>query len=407
MRPPGWNELLDGSNGLTRPAQVKRLISPQKLEVYLALFGRVLEKFMRRGRASEGMKLFVDGRRDPARLNTVMTDPPHDREPLADWAARVFGDRTFGMVLTYLENYDNDLTRTVAQDIAPLLLRTGLPLRGLDILLFMGNYGFTPFGVHKDNPGEEGFLFHIGPGVKTFYIWETERFLELSEGKEFYARPEEILADATRYELEPGDLMFFPSGTYHVADTPDFSASMVLDFLRPSPSDFKRLIAERMAAGMASAAGAAVADRHLPLFPEPFAPDEIGALTASLAFETDLNDAVEDYLLVLRSNAGFYNRSVINTDLQSAMPGSVLRGVPPFPILHRTGRREGLTEIYARGHHRAFPAHPELPGILKGLNEGEGITMEELRSRLAPEWESPDVIALVSALRNADAVTIE
>ena len=34
--------------------------------------------------------------------------------------------------------------------------------------MFIGNYGFTPFGVHKENIGEEGFLFHMGPGKKTF-----------------------------------------------------------------------------------------------------------------------------------------------------------------------------------------------------------------------------------------------
>lgn len=407
MRPLCWNELLDESNGLTRPTRVKGVISPKKLEIYLALFGRVLGEYGQRGKATEGMKLFVDGRRDPARLNAVMKETPRDGEPLADWAGRVFGGEAFGMVLTYLENYSNDLSRTVARDIAPLLLRTGLPLRGLDILLFMGNYGFTPFGVHKDNPGEEGFLFHIGPGIKTFYLWETERFLELSGGKEFYPRPEEILAEATRYELEPGDLMFFPSETYHVADTPDFSASMVLDFLRPSPFAFKRLIAERMAAEMASAVGTDVADRHLPLFSEVFGPDDIGELTASLAFETELNEAVEDYLLQLRSNAGFYNRSVINTDLRSVMPGSVLRGVSPFPILHRTGRGEGVTEVYARGHRRAFPTHPQLPALLKAWNDGTAMTMDEIRNRLAPQWGPAEVIALVSALRNADAVAVE
>jgi hypothetical protein len=106
---------------------------------------------------------------------------------------------------------------------------------GLAFLCFVGNYDYTPFGVHKEILGEEGFLFHMGPNDKTFYIWDTSKFYELSKGEDLCSVSEEVLGEAGHvFILKPGDVLCIPSKKFHIGQTVECSSSMVMDFINPS-----------------------------------------------------------------------------------------------------------------------------------------------------------------------------
>jgi hypothetical protein len=121
----------------------------------------------------------------------------------------------------------------------------GAPVCGTDFYTFIGNYGYTPFGVHDDT--DESLLWHLGPAAKVAYIWPRARYVELTGGTLATADYEALLPYAQRYELQPGDLLSIPMGDFHILETREFSCTMGLtlfpDDMRLECTEALRLLA--------------------------------------------------------------------------------------------------------------------------------------------------------------------
>ncbi|MCG8609485.1 MAG: cupin domain-containing protein [Pseudomonadales bacterium] len=102
------------------------------------------------------------------------------------------------------------------KDIARFLFNyIPIPRENLGSDVFLGNYRETPFGAHKDNL--DNFLFMV-TGKKTLYLWEG------------HLKFEELTADnATAYELEAGDLLYWPSTYWHVGKNFDNQPSISIN----------------------------------------------------------------------------------------------------------------------------------------------------------------------------------
>ena len=51
-----------------------------------------------------------------------------------------------------------------------------------------------------------------------------------------------MLPNARRYDLNPGDAMFIPHQVYHIANTSEFSFSMVMDYINPGIDEIENQI---------------------------------------------------------------------------------------------------------------------------------------------------------------------
>ncbi len=396
MRKEAWQELLNKSDGMTIPAAVSGAFAPEEIDTFMNLYVEIFREFIRRGAGHLGLKVFTGSEMDHTEGGHLMQTPPLEEEALTLWTERLFGGKNFGIILNNLEKYSDRFARTATAETNRLLALTGMPLGGLAFLLFAGNYGFTPFGVHKDNPGEEGFLFHMGPGVKKLYTWETNRFLELSGGLHIHTDPASIISEAENaFTLAPGDIAFLPSGTYHVADTPEFSVSMVMDFVNPPPAYIRRTIAARIAEEEMQTNG------EPPLPPLLSGEDGTGIsqLLPALRMGEEVERAFEDYILRLQSNAGLYTPAEPNRNGNAFMPGEgeELRLADPFRIFYRRSGPDRLT-IYSRGRAVRSPLHPRLTDWLDRLNKGEGFSWEEIRGTFEPEWDVREILFLLGGL---------
>ncbi|MGE3800343.1 MAG: hypothetical protein AB7H80_04920 [Candidatus Kapaibacterium sp.] len=397
-----WQELLQRSNGMTTPAVISGAFCPEEIETFTQLYSDVFREFIRRSAGHLGLKVFAGSEPNREYHNRVMEDPPAEGESLSDWTTRLFGEERFGIVLNNIEKYSHEFAATIASQTNLLLELTGTPLGGIAFLLFIGNYGFTPFGVHKDNPGEEGFLFHMGPGEKRLYTWETERFLELSGGEATHKHPEEILSEAEHtFILAPGDIAFLPSSTYHVADTPDFSISMVMDFVNPPAKRVRGAIAAHI---VEKNEGLGYADPVPPLSPTE---DGYASVLELLDMESEITTGFEDYLLRLQSNCGFYTPAEGKSEGSSVMPGEgeKLKIADPFPIFYRRRDEENVT-IYCRGNAISIPLHPRLTEWLDRLNAGEEFSWEEILEVFEPEWDIREVLVILSQLRTINGIEV-
>ena len=140
--------------------------------------------------------------------NKVRENPPEDHENLQHWASRVFGNLKFGIIATNVELYSTDLNDKILERLAPIIHETKIPSGGFEIALFLGNYGWTPIGVHKDFNGAKVVHFHLGPGNKSIYQWDDEVYSKLTEDQPNFTNPSEILSGATEFNFKAGDVYF-------------------------------------------------------------------------------------------------------------------------------------------------------------------------------------------------------
>ncbi len=373
MQTNRWSEVWVQTDHMRKPLHQKSMIPKEDLPFLNNCYKKIFQGFTRQSQEHLGLKVFIDQQRDYEATQAFMKNPPRDEESLEEWGNRVFEGRKFGVVLNDIQNYSPELMEYMARFLQPLLKVAGLPSGGLGLLFFVGNYGFTPFGVHKENTGEEGFLFHIGPGEKTFYTWKTEDYTRISNGSNTYP-PEELMDTAIPHELKPGDMMCIPSDVYHIGHTGDFSISMVLDFLNSPAEQIKLKMAAAVKKLMEEDTG------FHPLQPLPFEDTALAQekLLAQVSLQEPLQRAAREYIMKLQSNGVFYSPSRADHPVEDLSPDTAWKLKDPFPIPYYVNGDELVA--FARGHRIKWPASPPLVQILKDWNQGKSIRVHDFPS---------------------------
>ena len=125
--------------------------------------------------------------------------------------------------------------------IEPLCDLIGIPPLGYEITTFIGNYGWTPLGIHKDVRGENVIHFHLGPGRKQMYIWQDDKYEELV-GKNVFNNTniEPILDKAEEFDFGPRDIYYMPWFENHVGYTEDLSIGVTLWFKSVNNNNFSK-----------------------------------------------------------------------------------------------------------------------------------------------------------------------
>lgn len=111
----------------------------------------------------------------------------------------------------------------------------------IDITLFIGSYGATPFGAHIDDSTHRTVIFNLGPGAKDVDIWHREAVEAQFGPVRNIIDTGTIRVAPTRFTIAPGEAFVLPSDEFHIAYNNEVStaATLVLDH----PSDVQ--LAER------------------------------------------------------------------------------------------------------------------------------------------------------------------
>lgn len=137
---------------------------------------------------------------------------------------------------TYSQNdlqvFNPHLWRRTAEYVAPLLKKIGIPSDGVELDTFFGQYRETPFGIHTDHAST---FMHVLTGKKRMVVWPADYFDDkdvrivgspLRKGLEG-GSVAEFIADGQILEGEAGEILYWPSGYWHVSianDDRSFSA---------------------------------------------------------------------------------------------------------------------------------------------------------------------------------------
>jgi len=153
---------------------------------------------------------------------------------------------TFTFVANYLHVHDSRLWNSVRRFLAGLYAQVGLPADHADVDVFASTNALTPFGIHRD-PASNFTL--VLQGRKTMRLWPQESFARRPpmDAESFAAHR----AHALTLEGEAGDLLYWPSGYWHVADSDGdlsvtLNVSLYLDATADAPgSPAVELVSQR------------------------------------------------------------------------------------------------------------------------------------------------------------------
>ncbi len=353
-----------------------------------------------------GYRVFVDGQQvDQKEMETIYDKEPFAGESFEDWAARSFEDVKFGMIINRGEKFSPDLAEMVSKKIAPLLEKIGIPRLGITFTIFIGNYGWTPIGIHTDAIGEKVLHFHLGKGRKTMYTWDRESYEEKTTPLERINNTEieKHLEYANEYDFGEGDLYFMAEGEYHVGRSDELSMGLTLWFNNHTKNQLSRRALQ------------VVTDQYLQdnsdiLFPdlnsvsyfEGFKesldlfniPEELENMT----FKEVLQEAYKDFRYSLYSNGGFWTRPFPVEQNFQFTNDIIVKKVSTSNILYKESVDGKKLYIYVRGTKLIFNNYACIKNMIDELNKGNDISVEKLMKMLDESWDESIGFYILNAI---------
>lgn len=318
----------------------------------------------------------------------VRHNPPTLDENLETWSQRIFGSQKFGLVINNCELLNNQLAQRLAAVYYPRI--KNMPMCEVDLVFFAGNYGFTPFGIHKDGSSTSILHFHVGPHQKEFYCWDPDTFKNLTGSSESCFDPETFCRHNERYQFESGSIFVMPSHVYHIANNPDLSVTLTLGF--------SFLSEEEVVLKALATSGKNLIKNSLP------SSKSVMIERPTCSVNQWIEDIVSDYKLSVESNCRF---PFASKKVEQRIPATVdiVMVNAPFEIQHRLGAN-GVLHVYVRGHHIILSHNPALISLIKIMNSRISIHLSEFKEYVGDTISHSELLQFLNNLYEYDGIII-
>lgn len=234
-----WNNFLDQSENFTKTNVFNDVISKEDVDLLNKEVMKILQEIYSHKTNQYGFRVYLEGKeQDNTFMAKLFESPPYENESIKDYTNRLFLDQKFGMIINRTEKFSEKMAHEILLKIQPLLDKAGIPLTGLSAHILIGNYGWTPLGIHQDSRGDNVIHFHLGPGPKVMYNWEEEKYKKLTEKQTNNKDIEPLLPFADKYPFETGDLYFMPWNKYHIGFSDELSVGLTIWFNNPTKKTF-------------------------------------------------------------------------------------------------------------------------------------------------------------------------
>lgn len=413
----GWNEILQETGNFALPGVKHNVLQENDKINFNQWIFDVIRYVCTTKTDAYGFRVYVNGaivNEDYLKEYVYPHIPSIDDHDGSQWIKAVFQDQKFGIILNYSEKFSIQIAERLSVLVQPLIEEIGVPSNGMHTTVFIGNYGFTPLGIHQDHFGANVIHFHLGPGDKTMYTWNEELFESINGGDKTL---DEVLPFATPHHFHEGDLFFMPWDQYHIGRTDDVSIGLTVWFdnhsnaalferilktisLEFQNSDLKQIT--KMQRG--------IKNIDLSSIDTVFKAYKIAS---ELSFKDLLKEVFADFKIALFSNCGWTaipvtveQTSDFKVDEDFGRMDNINIQVPyPFKLYHTKENEQEIT-IYARGSKITMKYHQLLIDIINRLNNHEVINTNTLLSDLDKEWPVQAGQYFIAMLYNKRAIHI-
>ncbi|WP_346914312.1 hypothetical protein [uncultured Roseibium sp.] len=372
-------QLREGSAGLTRPIVIENFPFGTMLdEGDICEMLRALRDHPQRELL---LRVFIGSRQCFQSERQVFDAPPEGDSGLEAWGTQMFGPERWGCTIYRAEQLNPQLAERVAGPWKTLKAGTAEENCSQEIFVFAGNYGKTPFGVHEDKEQGAAVHFHIGPGLKRMYMWTQEAFEAATGGTStFYDLPA-IAHTAEVYEIPAGSAFLLPADYFHIGETEDYSAGIVVTNVRLPEARLRDMAVSRFLDCL-----------------EPDGPSgELGEedLSRTLGEMIGTGGRIREAERV--SNAGFTPCPLEIGQTPEPSANTRFRRRTAFPLVTQDDAisgNSGELSLYARGNRLTLPESLLLQELADDLNTLQTMTWGDMLSRLETEFE-PDAAAFI------------
>jgi hypothetical protein len=392
-------EFLKISGGMSNSCVVSDFIK-NDLDLYNQYFMQVM-KCITNDNTNASFRVWLNHELNEEYYTKVKQNIVLDSENISEWSKRVFESQKFGIIINNVQRYCDELNAHVLEVLKPIIDSTNIPAGGFEMTLFIGNYGFTPLGIHRDFLGGKVIHFHLGPGIKKMYQWSDDVYQRLVGGPIVYHNPEKIIDYASKYEFGPGDLFFMSEDSWHIGQSDELSVGLAFWFNNHNRG---KLFADLCM----QISGMPILDKDdimLPIlnFNSEFTSKkipfhfDIDESYKSLSIEQFFLVLHEDNQLKLLSNGGFSNNPLKLEMNEIISFNGFVKGIKPYQIFIRKINEDAMF-FYVRGHQLWFPYDQSLPKIIEKLNSESTLSIEDLFFPLLKVWEEEIILYFIKLL---------
>lgn len=403
-----WADFLQKSGSFKDSVLIPDVMDDETVSDFNEMTVSMLREIFIRQNTAYDFRLYIDGisQNKKYMAKSLFNFPPEENEPPKDWASRVFKDQKFGIILNSGEKFSNELAEKIAVYLNPLLEHAGLPLKGVSITVFMGNYGFTPLGIHVDHPGENVMHLHLGPGEKTMYNWEMDTYKEIAGDIMNNTNITPLLPYAKAFQLREGDVYFMPWNKFHIGNTEEFSVGISVWYNNLPMSKLFLTLMKSLKIQYSKPVDKKDKSTIVAPYKSPSAEEGFDQIISAVTmnekqFNSSLKDIskeiFEEYVLSLYSNQGWKSRPIsvdqevltdqepLNESTFHHLKGKFIHVPESFKMACKI-LENGQLIIFARGTKIEIKYHPELISIIEKLNTGTSYKTEELLDKLSQSW---------------------
>lgn len=238
-----WTRFVD-VHWKRRPAVFKGLLG-EPVASPAEIFGPLVSacQRLREGEALP-LKFYIEDRQVATDIHRHL--PRREDESLDGYLRRLdktIGSSSFILHLTDFQQLDETLLARMRALLSGLVKRVGVPASSAELEVFLGRYQRTPGGIHKESCANLHFIIK---GSKKMLVWPPEaandrEFSVNRQGEEQYLDADtsgKQLPEGIVLEGQPGDVFYWPSGFWHVGESPETSLSLNLAlYMKGRPAD--------------------------------------------------------------------------------------------------------------------------------------------------------------------------
>ena len=384
-----WFSFIEKNLSFSQTQVYKNIFSKDLTDILNKGVREMLKSRINRLDIDSGFRLYINDRElsDSEIRKLIRNNKLNDSESIESYCTRVFG-KQHGVITNYGEKHSEILAENILRTIQPLFDIIGIPPWGLELTTFIGNYGWTPLGIHTDNRGENVLHYHLGPGKKKMYVWDEEVYKKEGKGISNNKNIKPLLKYADKFEFGEGDLYYMPWNKHHIGYSGDFSVGVTLWFNNPTRYDFSKLMIETIQNLFLKNDQSIIESQLDYLNNENTFLDFINTLnidnnTLEAPLEDFLKHTYNEYKKCLLSNGGWqniplsYHKKIDST--KDYFPNLEFKKIISNQLFNINYEKDGNRLItYVRGTRLSFKYFSELVGIIDTINQNEFIEVNSL-----------------------------
>ena len=415
-----WEKFLISNQNFSKTIVIKDVIDDQLTENLNLGVLEVLKERFRLNEVTNGFRVYIEGVEQREEFNKTLCETlPHlKNKNITEYCEKVFNQK-FGIIINGGERHSEYIANNIYNAISPLMEIYGLPVTGIECTIFIGNYGWTPLGIHQDHRGENVIHFHLGPGKKTMYIWDEKEYEILCDGSviDNNQNIKPLLKESHEFPFEKGDIYYMPWNKYHVGYSEELSVGITIWLNNPTKMFFVKKITESLITQHL------VEESNKEVIPseQDFLNNmnSYDSLISSIKSSDDvLNSSMKDFYKVLYkdfkysllSNGGWNSLPLLcsekdNYDVNNynSLSDKKIR-LTNFKILYTSN--DDVLFIYVRGIKLEMKFHEELINIINEINTNKELVVKDLIFNLSKEWPAEVGLYFLSEIYNYRGIVI-